>query len=408
MRVETFYALLSPEGQRLLDELGREPITRDNHLRVASDLRERVSAEFANAILETLVLRQRAAKKFDRAAEMYFTRKALEQASAEVVSTHRAHRYKRAGFTQIADLGCGIGGDALALAGVADVVGVDWSPLRLAMAQENLRINGRSRQFHPLQADLIELSPLPVEALFADPGRRDEIGRRIFSVHDYRPPLDTFEAWQREVGNQGIKVSPSIDYAQIPAVVEIEFISVKGEVREGVLWYGDLRTSAGRRATLLPDGATLTDETVDPIAISGPKEFLYEPDGAVIRAHLVEQLAHRLDANKIDDDIAYLTAGRGQKTPFARCFALDDAMPFQLKRLRKYLRERGVGRLTIKKRGSPLDPDTLRKQLRPEGDEERIIFLTQVKGEATVLIGREWKSESSSPSALEDTIHDLS
>jgi SAM-dependent methyltransferase len=392
MRLESFYALLSPEGQRLLAQLGREPITRENHLRVASELRQRVSAELARAIIETVVLRQRAATKFDRAPAMYFTRDALEQASAEIVSAHRASRYDKAGFSHVADLGCGIGGDALSLSAISDVVGVDWSPLRLAMAQENLRVYGRSRHFHPLQADLIELSPLPVEALFADPGRRDELGRRIFSVHDYRPPLATFEAWLEKVGNQGIKVSPGIDYAQIPAGVEIEFISVKGEVREGVLWFGDLRTGAGRRATLLPAGATLTDEMVDPpIAISEPREFLYEPDGAVIRAHLVEQLADRLDATKIDDDIAYLTAGQARETPFARCYALEDALPFQLKRLRQYLRERNVGRLTIKKRGSPLDPDTLRKQLRLEGDEERVIFLTHVKGEASVLVGRDWK-----------------
>ncbi|MGB3717289.1 MAG: hypothetical protein WA996_22935 [Candidatus Promineifilaceae bacterium] len=391
MRLETFYALLGPEGQRLLEELGREPITQENHLRVASELRQRVRAELASAIIETLVLRQRAATKFDRASAMYFTRAALEQASAEIISAHRTRRYERAGFTQVADLGCGIGGDALSLSAITDVVGVDWSPLRLAMAQENLRAYGRSRHFHPLQADLIELSPLPVEALFADPGRRDEFGRRIFSVHDYRPPLDTFAAWLGKVPNQGIKVSPGVDYGQIPADAEIEFISVKGEVREGVLWVGDLRTGVGRRATLLPAGATLTDETENPpIAISEPREFLYEPDGAVIRAHLVEQLANRLDATKIDDDIAYLTAGQGQETPFARCYVLEDAMPFQLKRLRQYLRERNVGRLTIKKRGSPLDPDTLRKQLRLVGDEERVIFLTHVKGEATVLVGRAW------------------
>jgi SAM-dependent methyltransferase len=390
MRLETFYALLGTEGQRLLAELGREPITHENHLRVASELRRRVRAELASAIIETLVLRQRAASKFGRASDMYFTREALEQASAEIVSAHRARRYERAGFTQVADLGCGIGGDALSLSAISDVVGVDWSPLRLAMAQENLRAYSRGRHFHPLQADLIELSPLPVEALFADPGRRDEYGRRIFSVHEYRPPLGTFEAWLGKVENQGIKVSPGIDYAQIPADTEIEFISVKGGVREGVLWYGDLRTGAGRRATLLPDGVTLADDPVDPIAISEPKGYLFEPDGAVIRAHLVEQLAHRLEATKIDDDIAYLTASRRQASPFARCYTLEDAMPFQLKRLRQYLRERNVGRLTIKKRGSPLDPDTLRKQLRLQGDEERVIFLTHVKGEASVLVSRGW------------------
>jgi hypothetical protein len=388
MRLDTFYALLKPDSQRLLREFGQEPITQENHLQAASKLRQYVTSELANAIMETLVLRQRATAKFERASEMYFTREALEQASSEIVSTYKAGRYERAGFTGIADLGCGIGGDALSLSANADVIGVDWDPLRLAMAQENLRLHGRALNFHPLQADLIELSPLRVDALFADPGRRDEYGRRIFNVQEYRPPLITFEAWAETVPNQGIKVSPAIDYSELPLEIEIEFISVKGEVREGVLWSGALRTGAKRRATLLPSGATLTDYTVDEIPVMDPKEYLYEPDGAVIRAHLVEQLAHELNATKIDDRIAYITADKKVETDFAHCFLLEDAIPFQLKRLRRYLRERNVGQLTIKKRGSPLDPDALRKKLRLRGDEEKIIFLTKVKGQATVLVGR--------------------
>jgi SAM-dependent methyltransferase len=390
MHIETFYSLLSPRGQQLLAEFAKEPVTPDNHLRIASKLRERVGGELSNAILETLILRQRAAVKFDRASEMYFTRQALQQASAEIIATYRASKFKEAGFSRVADLGCGIGGDALALSAISQVLGVDWNPLRLAMAQENVIVYGRGQNFQPLQADLIELSPMSVEALFADPGRRDERGGRIFSVNEYRPPLSTIVGWKDEVAHQGIKVSPGINYAELPHGAEIEFISVKGEVREGVLWFGDLHSGVSRRATLLPEANTLTDEPVTSIPVTEPRDYLYEPDGAVIRAHLVEQLAQRLEATKIDEDIAYLTAGKYQPTPFARCYTIEDVLPFQLKRLRRYLREQSVGRLTIKKRGSPLDPDELRKQLRLKGHEERVIFLTHVKGEATVIVGRPW------------------
>jgi hypothetical protein len=133
----------------------------------------------------------------------------------------------------------------------------------------------------------------------------------------------------------------------------------------------------------------LTDESVPEIPIRPPAGYLYEPDGAVIRAHLVEQLAVRLNAAKISDDIAYLTADTHTPTPFARTFAVEDVFPFQLKRLRHYLRERKIGRITIKKRGSPLDPERLQQQLRPEGDLQRTIFLTQAKGEPVVIIGIE-------------------
>ncbi|MCI0393653.1 MAG: SAM-dependent methyltransferase [Chloroflexi bacterium] len=391
MGLDEFYFLLSEEGQRGLDETAAAGLTSESHLPLAERLRREVGPEKAHAILETTLLRQLAAAKFSRAAQMYFTRPALEQASAEVISRYRAGRYAAAGLGRIADLGCGIGGDSLALAEQADVIGVDWDGLRLAMAQENVRVYGQATRFHPLQADLLELTPLPVQALFADPSRRDEAGRRFYSVHDYQPPLDFLDRWRLWVPYMGIKISPGVEYAELPAEAEVEFISVDGEVREGVLWFGELRSGAGRRATLLPGGHTLADEPVGHVAVTRPQAYLYEPDGAVIRAHLVEQLAGRLGATKIDEDIAYLTAGAPQETVFARCYALEDAFPFQLKRLRHYLQQRHVGQVTIKKRGSPLDPDELRQRLRLQGDEHRVIFLTHVQGEATVLIGRDYK-----------------
>lgn len=396
MRRETWHFLLSSPGQSLLAEVGAEPITPDNHLSIAGRLRQRVAPELAQAILETALLRQKAAVKFSHAAAMYFTRPALEQTSAEIISHHRAQRFFGAGFEHAADLGCGSGGDALALCAEMDVVGLDHDWLRLAMARENVNVYERSGRFLPVQADLLSLPPLPVHAFFFDPARRTGAtpqsapARRLHSVHDYQPPLSLIiERWLPYVPHGAVKVSPAIDYDEIPLQASVEFISVSGEVREGVLWFGDLRGS-GRRATLLLGGHTLEgNDEPGTAVVTAPRAYLYEPDGAVIRAHLVQTLARQINASLIDPEIAYLTADAHQPTPFARCYALEAAFPFQLKRLRHYLRERQVGRVTIKKRGSPLDLDQLRTQLRLTGPAHRIIFLTHVAGEPTILIGTE-------------------
>ncbi len=387
MRLEDLHFLLGPEGQNYLAEIAATPIDEESHLQVADRLRQQIGPELTHAVLETGMLRQQAAGKFERASGMYFTRQALQQASAEVVSTYRQGRFNKHGFKLLADLGCGIGGDSLALAAQAAVVGVDLNPIRLAMARENVRLYGHVDRFFPLQADLMELGPMPVDALFADPGRRTSQGKRIHSLYEYNPPITFLDKWRIRVPNQAIKISPGVDYAELPPGAEVEFISVAGEVREAVLWFGALRTPVSRRATLLPGGVSLTDEVVGEIPVTRPGEYFYEPDGAIIRAHLVEQLATKLGASKIDDHIAYLTADRQLLTPFARCYILEDVLPFQLKRLRQYLRERGIGRVTIKKRGSPLDPKMLHQQLRLQGDEHRILFLTRVMGEPSVLIG---------------------
>ena len=392
MDLGAFHFLLSEAGERRLAALTAEPITAANHLQLAMGLREAFSPEASHALLETALLRQKGRDKFSRAEEMYFTREALEQASSEAVSHYRAARYAAAGMRTVADLGCSIGGDALALAAHCMVIGIDRDPLRLAMARENVAAYGRSNHFQPLLADLEALPPLDVDAFFFDPARRDEQGRRLFSVHDYHPPLSLTERWLPSVPHGAVKISPGVDYAELPSEAEVEFISLDGEVKEGVLWYGELGSGVQRRATLLPGAHTLSDadNSGEPSPVTGVRRFLYEPDGAVIRAHLVQTLAQRLDATRIDEAIAYLTADQAQETPFARCFVVEEVLPFHLKRLRRRLQERGIGRVTIKKRGSPLEPDELRRRLRLSGPEVAILFLTHVQGEPSVLIGQEY------------------
>lgn len=385
--------LLGAVGAQLLDELASAPITPHNQLQIASRLRQRFPAEQAQAAMEIALLRQLAAGKFTNAGEMFFTRAALEQSSSEVISIYRAKRFAAAGFERIADLGCGIGGDALGMAAHSEVVGVDLNFLRLAMARENLAAYGYRHSFQPVQADLLRLPPLPVQAAFFDPARRDQRGRRFFSMRQYQPPMEIIQRWREKIPNTAVKISPGVDYNELPEGAELEFISVNGDVKEGVLWFGQLHSGVSRRATLLPTGDCLTTEDMDPapVPLSAPQNYLYEPDKAVIRAHLVEALAQRLGAVKIDEEIAYLTSDSVQLSPFARCFTVEAVFPFQLKHLRHYLRQHDIGRVTIKKRGSPLEPDVLRRQLRLRGSQHRIIFLTRVLGEPTVLIGYEVK-----------------
>ncbi|HIP72115.1 MAG TPA: class I SAM-dependent methyltransferase, partial [Anaerolineae bacterium] len=335
MALDDFYFLLTETGQKWLADTAVTRITPQNHLQIAARLRQELPPTQAQAVLETVLLRQKAAVKFSRAERMFFTRAALEQASSELVSGYRAERFRQAGCQRVADLGCGIGGDALALAAVAEVTGVEWDPLRLAMAQENVRVYGQGKRFHPLQADLQALTPFAVDGVFFDPGRRDEQGRRFYLVQQYQPPLALVDRWQEVAEYTAVKVSPGIHYDEIPPDAEIEFISLHGEVKEGVLWYDGFRAGAARQATLLPGSHTLTSNDLpgEDTAVTPPKAYLYEPDGAVIRAHLVQALARQLDATLLDPEIAYLTSDTVQETPFARCFRLEDVLPFQLKRL---------------------------------------------------------------------------
>jgi hypothetical protein len=390
----SFKALFSPSGQGALQAAVSLQPREVDYLRHFQTLCRSFPPDLARAALETAILRGAARHKFPLADAMYFTREALEQASAFEVSTYRAMRY--ASFSRLVDLGCSIGGDSLALAALAPTIGIDRDSLRLLLAQANLAAAGLAERVHFVRADL--QTALPMEegtqtALFFDPGRRSQ-GRRIYSVEAYQPPLGVVAGWQADFPAIGVKISPGVDLAELaPYEAEVEFISLHGELKEAVLWFGSLK-STGRRATILPEAHTLCSlqdfdlaPGIEDSGTSAPLAYIYEPDPAVLRAGLVMDLAAQLEAFQLDRDIAYLTAERGLPTPFARAWAIEAWFPFGLKRLRSYLRERHVGRVTVKKRGSPLQPEALIHDLRLSGDQERVVFLTHLRGNPIVVIG---------------------
>jgi hypothetical protein len=223
-------------------------------------------------------------------------------------------------------------------------------------------------------------------AAFFDPARR-AAGKRVFSVGDYTPSLGAVKDWLPDVPALAVKISPGVKKVEIASYdAEIEFISLKGELKEAVLWFGPLKT-AQFRATVLPGPHTLVaDDSRSSLPLGEPGAYLYEPDPAVLRAGLVAALGKQIGASQIDPDIAYLCAHKRILTPFARVWQVEDWFPFGVKRLRAYLRERGVGKIVVKKRGSPLQPVELIRMLRLSGDEQRVVFLTHLVGRPIVIV----------------------
>jgi hypothetical protein len=386
----SFQELLTPAGQDLLARAeGIEDLREETVLRALDALRRTASPALASAAVETVLLRRRAAAKFSRAASMYFTREALEQASAEEVARYRAGRF--AGRRLVVDLGCGIGGDTIALAAVAgQVVAVDRDPLRLAMARVNAGAYGLAEQVRFVEADVTVAPQLldGANAAFFDPARRTATGKRIYSIHAYEPPLTILHQWASSIPNIGVKVSPGVNLNELESLglpLEVEFISVAGELREAVLWLCGFKT-ADRRATVLPGPHTITGPAVSPAPVRAAGRYLIEPDPSVYRAGLLANLAAALGAWQIDRDIAYLSANTAPSSPFVRVWAVEEVVPFSVKGVRRRLRELGVGAVVVKKRGSPLDPQEFERMLRLEGSERRTVVLTRAAGRPVAII----------------------
>jgi hypothetical protein len=387
MDAEIFARLLSGNGQALLDELrSYEP---ERELAEATRLRRTYDAALVSAALGQARLRQRAAAKFGPldAGQMYFTPNGVEQATRTSVAAHRASRFQALGVRRLADLCGGIGGDAIELARAGiEVLAVDHDPLTCAVATANAAALGLSDRIEVRCADVAEVDTADFDAVFVDPARRTGRGR-TFDPEAYAPPLSWAVRAARTAPFAAVKVAPGIPHEAVPADAEAEWVSDRGDVKEAALWFG---TNPGAvRATLLPSGAVLrAAESEEDPRVRPVGRFLYEPDGAVIRAHLVAAVARELGGGLIDPTIAYVTADEPRPTPYATAYTISDVLPFNLKRLKALLREREVGTLTVNKRGSAVEPEEVRRRVKPQGPQAATVFLTRVAGAPSMLVGQ--------------------
>ncbi|MEO5709229.1 MAG: class I SAM-dependent methyltransferase [Nocardioidaceae bacterium] len=385
-----FRWLLTEPGQALLARAAQVHVDHaGDPVRTANALRQggAVDPSHAAAALTQVDLRVRAVAKLgEDAARMYFTPEGLEQATRSRVATHRAARVAMVNPASVLDLGCGVGGDLVALARAGlTVAGIDRDELRVEVARANLDALGLGGAVQVASAEDVDVSGFGV--VFADPARRTARGR-VFDVDGWSPPWDFVSALLQRPSV--VKVAPGIPHTLVPDGAEAEWVSDEGDVKEAALWSPQLAT-ARRRATVIRGTglASITDE--DDPGSSGVRAVgrcLYEPDGAVIRAGLVTAVAAGVNGGLVDEHIAYVTSDEAFSTPFARSYEVLDELPYKEKALKAALRARGVGRLTIKKRGVDVVPEELRKRLSLHGEQEATIVMTRVAGKGTVLLVR--------------------
>lgn len=383
-------ALLDPRVLTAVDAEARPETPADVLARSTALRRSGFSPEQAAAILTQAALRRRARAKFGEFAErMLFTRAGLEQATRLDVAAQHAGRLRGAGVSLVADLGCGIGGDALAFAAVGlRVRAVERDPVTAVLAQYNL---APFPEAEVLVADAEQVDLDGADAAWIDPARRTagHSDTRRVGASDYSPTLEFVEGVAARLPS-GVKLSPAHDRAGIPDGAEAQWVSDRGEVVELVLWRGGLERPGVRRAALVsgPAGvAELTAPADTPDEPVGPLgDHVYEPDGAVIRARLIGDLARSTGTHPVGPGIAYLTGVGLAPSPFLTAFAIDAVLPFDRQRIKQELRARGIGRLEIKKRGVDLDPARFRTELALRGDEEAVLVVTRAADRRVALL----------------------
>jgi hypothetical protein len=377
-----FRLLMSSEGQTLLAELSTQSLAEADELRVLTRFRAHHPPELVSAAFAQLRLRARARAKFSRADAMYFTAEGLEQASTERMASHHATLFDA--VDTVFDLCSGIGGDLIGLARRHRVLAVDIDPVHSHMGVLNAGAYGIANHVQPLVAD-VEATGLYPETggafgVFIDPARRVD-GRRL-GAGESRPSLAWCYSLADATTHVAVKAWPALPLERVPRDWSVEFVSEGRELKEALLLAPGMGRPPRRATVLTPEASTLDPVAGGDIAIREPGRFLLDPDGAVTRAGLVEDLARSLgvadDVWKIDQEVAFLSSDAPMETPFGRALRVEASLPWNLNHLKAELRALDVGSVDIRKRGSAVDVDDIQRRLKLTGSRAATVVLTRV------------------------------
>jgi len=367
--------LQSPAGRDALAQADALPLTVASRVADVAAART-LAGSRGSAVLETALLRRKAATKLDDAADWLLTDDALQQATPTVVARHRA---RRLAGRDIHDVTCSVGAELAALAPVAArLVGSDLDPVRLAMASHNVP------SVALIRADA--LTPVTcATVVVADPGRR-EGGRRRRDPAALQPPLP--ELLRSYAGRDlVVKCAPGLDFDALVWPGEVELVSLDGGVREACLWSSGLSGGVRRRATVLSTAGpawAVTDAEPDDADVRSPGEWIIDPDGAVVRAGLVRHYAARHGLGQLDPRIAYLT---GDAAPRGiRAFRVLEHGHYAERSLRQALHRHDAASVEILVRGLDVDPAVLRPRLKLRGTAALSVILTRIGARPTAFV----------------------
>lgn len=354
-----------------------------NETRLLTWLRREFPPEIASRAVLQIRLRHRAKRKFSRAEQMWFTAEGLEQSSSEMLASYHALRFPQGRL--VVDAGCGIGGDLIALASRGPAVGVERDALSVQFARRNLQGYGVEANAVLIHGDLLRLRTEKASLLFLDPARRIE-GRRSSSLQQWQPDWNTVCRLARCVQGALVKTTPALPAEMVPPDSEREYISTEGECRELLLAFGACRQGIALSALILPQMVRLSASGAPPPAVSSPLAWIYDPDPAVVAAHLLPELAEQLQASLLHPQIAYLTSEYFLPSPFARVYRVIEHFPYSRKQLFARLRAIGAGAITVKKRGVYQQPEEVERGWKPVGDRAVTVLLYRAQARVMVIL----------------------
>jgi hypothetical protein len=392
--LDAYRWLIGDEAEIWLQKVARDLAGQPPLPAAVRTLRTQLGTERSALVLEQVELRARAHEKFTLADRLFFTRRGLEQATDDSLANYKAHRFSD--LTEVADLCCGIGGDAMSLAQNHGVDLVDRDEAALLLAAANVERSGGvlgNKTPGNVAASLIT----DAGAWHIDPDRRAS-GQRTSRVELGEPGAETIDALRSACANAAVKLAPAAETPQHwQAECQREWIETRGECRQQVAWFGSLAEAPGSLTATLIDSSgeacSYTGQSDAPIHFADEvSAYLFDPSPSLLASRLAGALADALELQALAPRSLYFTGQHAIAHPHLQTFIVEQVLPLDTRQLRAWFQARGIGRLEIKKRGVDITPEALRDQLALAGENVATLILARVGDQAKAIVCRRWSA----------------
>lgn len=373
--LDTWKLVAGPGGHELR-EAAAEVSAGD--LQAISILRKKWSADEVAVALDLARARRSAAKKFPDSPGIISDLQGIAQATPAIIAGAKACRFKDVlgRDARVLDLGCGIGGDAMALAAALDVIGIDLDPIRCWMTGENAGC--------ATIVDDVRTVELEATAFHLDPSRRDPLtGRRLQDPSTWHPPLESMNTLRSRIPDGVVKLGPGIAIDTIPDLesCELEFVSLGGSLSQAHLWQGRLALEPGRhRATMWPGEHSITGMPAFPeLREDGSLDaFLAVPDPALERAGLHGIVGREWNLAEPVAGLGLMTGPDRPGTEWFTMFGIEHSMPWRPQQVKAWLRDNDAGHVEIKTRDQAVNPDEYQASFSGNGSTPWTIFVLRM------------------------------
>lgn len=321
----------------------------------------------------------------------------VEQASSATMACFHASLVGKG--SRVLDMTMGLGVDAAAIAYLdnAKVTAIERDERLCLFAEANYRDIPNLEVVNADSVEWLRRSQQKFDCIFIDPARRDDIGRRVFNIHDCTP--DIAEILPLLLGHAPqvlVKLSPMLDIAATIAdlkhVARVYIIEERGDVRE-------LLVHVSREA--VSDTATTEIEAVnvesrflfnraeeaaatERYAMPAAGEYLYEPSPAVMKAGPFKLLCERFDVGALHPNThLYVSPEKIEGFPGKR-YLIEAVIPYASKYIKRFAKDYPAASVSV--RNFPCPAATLKAKLKvKESDAVKVAGVT-LKGGSQVLI----------------------